>query len=84
MADEYDVNVEIPIDVLVGKLLSNRAFVNGVAEAVRNSMLNNSRAWGDVLGGYAGTKSPAFQNLVSQAAQGRWQNVGGKQTWVKG
>ena len=88
MADEYNVNVEIPIDVLVQKLLNNDEFTTALAEVIRSNILKNARAYGTVLGGYAGTNSPAFQNLTSnagalnQAAQGSWQTVSGKQVWV--
>ena len=88
MADEYNVNVEIPIDVLVQKLLNNDEFTTALAEIIRSNILKNARAYGTVLGGYAGTNSPAFQNLTSnagalnQAAQGSWQTVSGKQVWV--
>ena len=88
MADEYNVNVEIPIDVLVQKLLNNDEFTTALAEVIRSNILKNARAYGTVLGGYAGTNSPAFQNLTSnagalnQAAQGSWQTVSGKRVWV--
>jgi hypothetical protein len=89
MADEYDVNVEIPIDVLVGKLLNNRRFIDGLSNALRSAMLDAARASGDVFGGYAGNNAPEFrwvranEGALNQAANGHWVNVGGRQTWVR-
>ena len=88
MAKEYNIDVQFDMNSLVHKLLSNDEFTTALAEVIRTNILKNARAYGTVLGGYAGTNTPAFQNLTSnagalnQAAQGSWKTVSGKQVWV--
>ena len=88
MAKEYNIDVNFDMHSLVHKLLNNDEFTTALAEIIRSNILKNARAYGTVLGGYAGTNSPAFQSLSSnagalnQAAQGSWQTVSGKRVWV--
>ena len=88
MAKEYNIDVDFDMNSLVEKLLNNDEFTTALAEIIRSNILKNARAYGTVLGGYAGTNSPAFQSLSSnagalnQAAQGSWQTVSGKRVWV--
>ena len=88
MAKEYNIDVNFDMHSLVHKLLNDDEFTTALAEVIRSNILKNARAYGTVLGGYAGTNSPAFQTLSSnagalnQAAQGSWQTVSGKRVWV--
>lgn len=83
MADEYDINVEIPIDVLISKLLGDARFTGALAEIIRTNILQNARAYGTALGGYAGQASPQLQTIAaSPVYTGHWQVVNGKNIWV--
>ena len=88
MAKEYNIDVQFDMNNLVHKLLSNDEFTTALAEIIRSNILKNARSYGTALGGYAGTNTPAFQNLtanagaLNQAAQGSWQTVSGKRVWV--
>jgi hypothetical protein len=81
--EQYDINVELPIDVLVSKLLGNARFMNALADTIRSNILQNARAYGTALGGYAGQASPQLQNIAaSPVYTGHWQVVNGKNIWV--
>lgn len=88
MAKDYNIDVQFDMNSLVYKLLNNDEFTTALAEIIRSNILKNARSYGTVLGGYAGTNTPAFQNLtanagaLNQAAQGSWQTVSGKRVWV--
>ena len=88
MAKDYNIDVQFDMNSLVHKLLNNDEFTTALAEIIRSNILKNARSYGTVLGGYAGTNTPAFQNLtanagaLNQAAQGSWQAVSGKRVWV--
>jgi len=88
MAKDYNIDVQFDMNSLVHKLLNNDEFTTALAEIIRSNILKNARSYGTVLGGYAGTNTPAFQNLtanagsLNQAAQGSWQTVSGKRVWV--
>jgi hypothetical protein len=80
---EYDINVELPIDVLVIKLLNHPQFTGALAEIIRTNILQNARAYGTALGGYAGQASPQLQNIAaSPVYTGHWQTINGKQYWI--
>jgi len=50
-----DIQIEIDIDVLANKLLTNQKFIDAVAKAVRNQMLKDVRTMKTLFAQWGGT-----------------------------